>query len=91
MDEWKLADAKNRLSEVIERAAADGAQVITRHGKKVAYIVSTVEFERLKKSGRTLADVMADAPEDEEFARIMDEIVASRPTSYDKPSPFEDD
>ena len=34
-DSWTVADAKARLSEVIERAQTD-PQVITRHGKPSA-------------------------------------------------------
>ncbi len=46
MDEWKLADAKNRLSEVIEKACAEGPQTITRNGRKVAVVVPYEQFER---------------------------------------------
>ena len=91
MDEWKLADAKNRLSEVIEKAAEEGAQVITRHGKKVAYVVAADEFERQTKSGETMSALYLDLPPDDEFADLMDEIVATRNATDDRPDPFEDD
>ena len=35
---WSLHDAKNRLSEVIQRAQQDGPQTITRHGRPVAIV-----------------------------------------------------
>jgi hypothetical protein len=31
---WPLQEAKNKLSEVIDRAAKGGPQVVTRHGKR---------------------------------------------------------
>lgn len=37
---WQVQEAKNRFSEVIEQALANGPQVITRHGKPVVHVVS---------------------------------------------------
>ncbi len=37
---WQVQEAKNRLSELLDRAATEGPQVITRHGKPVAKVVS---------------------------------------------------
>jgi prevent-host-death family protein len=37
---WSVAQAKARLSEVMERAAFDGPQSITRNGKPMAVLVS---------------------------------------------------
>ena len=44
---WSLQNAKNQLSELVERAASDGAQVITRRGTEVAVVVSIEEYRRL--------------------------------------------
>lgn len=41
---WSLHDAKNRLSEVIQRAQQEGPQTITRHGRPVA-IVAPVQAQ----------------------------------------------
>ena len=40
MATWQVQDAKTRLSEVIERARAEGPQTITRHGKERAVVLS---------------------------------------------------
>jgi antitoxin Phd len=37
---WKLQDAKNRLSEVIEEARQHSPQVITRRGTAAAIVLS---------------------------------------------------
>jgi prevent-host-death family protein len=45
--EWKLADAKNRFSEVFSRAIAEGPQRIMRRSDTVV-VVSEQEFNRLR-------------------------------------------
>jgi len=45
--EWQLQTAKNRFSEVVNRAITDGAQTITRHGKPVVVVMSQEEFRKL--------------------------------------------
>jgi prevent-host-death family protein len=45
---WQLQEAKNRLSEVVERAIHDGAQIITRHGQPVAVVVAAETYKRLQ-------------------------------------------
>lgn len=37
---WQVQEAKNRFSEVIDRALHDGPQVVTRHGKPVVRVVA---------------------------------------------------
>ena len=59
---WPLQEAKNKLSEVISRAAAGGPQVVTRHGKRVAVIVSAQEFDRLTGTGGSLWQYLRAAP-----------------------------
>ena len=43
---WTVADAKARLSEVVEKARRDGPQVITKNGRSTAVLVSIEEWER---------------------------------------------
>jgi prevent-host-death family protein len=59
---WQLQDAKNRFSEVVDRALSEGAQTITRHGKQTAVVISADEYRafRAKKGG--LAAFFASAP-----------------------------
>jgi prevent-host-death family protein len=45
---WQLQEAKNRLSEVVERAIHVGAQTITRHGQPVAMVVAADAYKRLQ-------------------------------------------
>jgi antitoxin Phd len=45
--EWKLADAKNRLSEVVNLTLTEGPQTITRRGEAVV-LISREEYRRLR-------------------------------------------
>ena len=60
-DSWTLADAKARLSEVVERAQTD-PQIITRHGKPSAVIVSAEEWARKTARKGTLAEFLLASP-----------------------------
>ncbi|WP_298245396.1 type II toxin-antitoxin system Phd/YefM family antitoxin [uncultured Bradyrhizobium sp.] len=60
-DTWTLANAKARLSEVIDRAQA-GPQVITRHGKPNAVVVSAEEWARKTARRGTLAEFLLASP-----------------------------
>lgn len=59
---WQLQEAKNRLSEVIDTALKEGAQEITRHGKKTVVVISIEEYRRLKRNKQTLTDFFQNSP-----------------------------
>jgi prevent-host-death family protein len=73
-DTWTLANAKARLSEVIDRAQA-GPQIITRHGKPNAVVVSAEEWARKTARKGTLAEFLLSSPlrgADLELDRVHD-------------------
>jgi prevent-host-death family protein len=59
---WTLADAKARLSEVVDSALKKGPQVITRHGRKAVVVVAAEEWERRTERKGSLADFFAASP-----------------------------
>jgi prevent-host-death family protein len=59
---WTIADAKARFSEVLESARSKGPQVITRHGRETAVVVSAEEWQRKTQRVGTLADFFANSP-----------------------------
>jgi prevent-host-death family protein len=61
-DQWTVAEAKAKLSELIERTRADGPQTITRHGKAAVVLVSAEEWERKTRRTGNLADFLASSP-----------------------------
>lgn len=60
-DQWTVAGAKARLSEVIERAQTD-PQVITRHGKPSVVMVSAEEWARKTVRKGSLAAFLMASP-----------------------------
>jgi prevent-host-death family protein len=44
--EWRLADAKNRFSELVNRALAEGPQKVRRRGDAVL-VIAQRDYERL--------------------------------------------
>lgn len=59
---WTVAEAKARLSEVIERARSGGPQTITRHGREAVVLVSAEEWARRTRRTGNLADFLAASP-----------------------------
>ena len=61
--DWPIEDAESRLDELIAEARLRGPQAITRHGDRVAVVVSVKEFTRLTDSAKSsLADFLTTAP-----------------------------
>lgn len=44
---WQVQEAKQRFSELLRKVAAEGPQVVTRHGEPIAVVVSAEEYKRL--------------------------------------------
>lgn len=61
-DTWTVAEAKARLSELLEQARSKGPQTITRHGRTAAVVVSSEEWERKTRRIGNLADFFAGSP-----------------------------
>ena len=59
---WTVAQAKAKFSEVIDRAESEGPQTITRNGRTTAVIVGADEWERKTRRVGNLADFFASSP-----------------------------
>lgn len=59
---WTVAQAKAKLSEVIENAHTHGPQTITRNGRRTAVVVDAEEWERKTQRSGTLADFFKASP-----------------------------
>ncbi len=59
---WQLQEAKNRFSEVVKKALAEGPQTVTRHGEEIVVIVSKAEYNRLLKSQASLLEFFRQSP-----------------------------
>ena len=45
--EWQLQDAKNRFSELVQRARQEGPQVVTLRGRRAAVVLSAEAYDAL--------------------------------------------
>jgi prevent-host-death family protein len=60
--DWALQDAKNRFSEVVNRARSEGPQVVTLRGQRAAVILSAETYDRLLASRPTIVDRLLEGP-----------------------------
>ena len=72
MGEWKLQDAKNKFSAVVDAAIAGEPQHVTRRGKPAVVVLSCDAYERLQKMENSrFVDLLLEMPQDDgEFERI---------------------
>lgn len=61
-DLWTVAEAKAKLSEVIEHAQQHGPQTITRNGRRAVVVVDAEEWERKTRRVGNLAEFFASSP-----------------------------
>ena len=59
---WTVAEAKAKFSEIIDRAASEGPQTITRHGRIAAVLVDPEEWQRKSARSGNLAEFLAASP-----------------------------
>ena len=58
---WQLQEAKAHLSELV-KAASDGPQEITVHGRATAVVLSKDEFDRLQGRRPSFVEFMRRSP-----------------------------
>ena len=75
MEHWQLQDAKNRFSEIVNKALRDGPQVVTRRGKKTVVIMSVEQYQNLVRPEVNIIDFFQQSPmrgEDLDLTRNKD-------------------
>lgn len=50
---WQLQEAKNRFSQVVDRALAGEPQRVTRRGREVVVVVAAETFRRMEQVERS--------------------------------------
>lgn len=60
--QWKLQDAKNRFSEVVEIAMKEGPQEITKHGEHAVVILSFALYQELNRPKENLVEFFKNSP-----------------------------
>lgn len=60
---WQLQAAKQRFSELVERARREGPQLVTKHGREAVVVVSAEEYRRLEGGRGDLVEFIRAAPD----------------------------
>lgn len=68
---WQLQEAKQRFSELIRTAHAEGPQVVTRHGEVIAVVIDIADYRHITGETAELKDYLRAGPDfdDLELAR----------------------
>ena len=71
---WQLQMAKQRFSEVVNRALAEGPQIVTRRGREVAVVLGMDEYRRLRDGEPDFKRFLVEGPrfDDLELERSRD-------------------
>jgi len=72
---WALQDAKNRFSEVVDRAVREGPQTVTRRGRKVVVVLSVDDYRKATARQGDLVQFLRASPlkgADLDLERIRD-------------------
>ncbi|MDX6750651.1 type II toxin-antitoxin system Phd/YefM family antitoxin [Geminicoccaceae bacterium 1502E] len=81
---WSLQDAQNRFSTVVDAARTGKAQVVTRHGKPAAVVLSVEDYERLqsleKRTLPSFSDLLLAMPQDDETSERI--TIEPRPVEF---------
>lgn len=62
IDSWQLQDAKNRFSEVVKKALANGPQIVTKRGVETVVVLSVKEYRKLKQPKSNLVEFFKHSP-----------------------------
>ena len=76
--DWPLQDAKNRFSEVVQRARREGPQTVTLRGERAAVILSAADYDALVRDRPSLVDDLLSGPV---WDRELAEAVGARAKS----------
>jgi prevent-host-death family protein len=59
---WQLQEAKQKFSELVRTATAEGPQIVTRHGQEIVVVLSIAAYRRLAGKSPTLKDYILSSP-----------------------------
>lgn len=59
---WQLQEAKNKFSNLVDKARREGPQIVTRHGKESVVILAIEEYQKLNKPKSDLVSFFKKSP-----------------------------
>ena len=61
-NQWQLQEAKNRFSNLVEKAQTKGPQIVTKHGKEAVVVLAVEEYKRLITPENNLVNFLQSSP-----------------------------
>jgi prevent-host-death family protein len=55
---WQVQEAKQRFSELIRAAQADGPQIVTRHGEEIAVVIDIADYHHMRGGDTDFKDYL---------------------------------
>jgi prevent-host-death family protein len=80
---WKLEDAKNQFSRLVQAARRQGPQVVTRHGREEVVVMAIEEYRKLARRQEGLVAFLRGSPLAEAIANGELELLRSRDLARD--------
>ena len=59
---WQLQEAKNKFSQLVEKARHEGPQFVTRHGKESVVVLSVEAYRKIVKPKSDLFQFIQASP-----------------------------
>ena len=59
---WQLQEAKNKFSNLVEKAHHDGPQFVTKHGKESVVVLAIEDYQKLNKPKSDLFSFFQNSP-----------------------------
>ena len=71
---WQVQTAKQRFSELVERAVNEGPQIVTKHGRDTVVVLDIAEYRRLRGEPMNFKEFLLSIPkgDDLEIERSKD-------------------
>lgn len=62
MATWKLEDAKNQFSKLVQLARQQGPQIVTRHGREEVVVLAVEDYRKLARKQKGMVAFMRESP-----------------------------
>lgn len=76
---WQVQEAKNKFSELVERAGHGEPQVITKHGAEVAVLISIRQYKERFAREQSLVEFLLNSPLADSGLAVTRDQGADRP------------
>lgn len=64
---WQVQAAKQRFSELVERAVSEGPQIVTKHGRETVVVLEIGEYRRLRRVPADFTELLLRIPQGDEL------------------------